>query len=191
MQSCSDAVIGRRSSVVGRSPVGRRSTIGGPIVETEAYLCDDPACHAFPGPTPRNRVLFGAPGHAYVYFIYGCHFCVNAVCRPGGVGEAVLIRAIEPLFGVEAMLRERPVAKPRELTSAIHCVVVKSTIATLRKDPSTTAATADLKTIDRYTPLKRLESQGEWMHVEDEAGHQAWIHESTVWKPVKIQSMNF
>jgi SH3-like domain-containing protein len=81
--------------------------------------------------------------------------------------------------------------QPRELTTGIRCVVVKSNIATLRKDPSTTAGTADLKTIDRYTPLKRLESQGEWMHVEDEAGHQAWIHESTVWKPTKIQTVNF
>src|SRR5256885_777075 len=90
---------------------------GGPIVEVEAYLTDDPACHGAPGPTPRNRVMFGAPGHGYVYLIYGYHFCVNAVCRPTGVAEAVLIRALEPMFGDKLMHAARPVAKPRDLTS--------------------------------------------------------------------------
>lgn len=80
---------------------------------------------------------------------------------------------------------------PRELSTQLHCVIVKAQVATLRTQPSTSAPTADLKTVDRYTPFKRLESQGEWMHIEDEAGHQAWIHESTVWKPVKIQSVSF
>ena len=61
--------------------------------------------------------MFGAPGHSYVYLIYGFHFCVNAVCRPEGVGEAVLIRAIEPLFGEPFMQHERPVMKSRELTN--------------------------------------------------------------------------
>src|SRR2546430_1487789 len=87
---------------------------GGPIVEVEAYLRNDPACHGAPGPTPRNRVMFGAPGHGYVYLIYGYHFCVNAVCQPAGVAEAVLIRAIEPAFGDKLMHAARPVAKPRD-----------------------------------------------------------------------------
>ena len=90
---------------------------GGPIMETEAYLVGDPACHGAPGPTARNRVMFGAPGHGYVYLIYGNYFCMNVVCQPRGVAEAVLIRAVEAALGEEAMLKRRPVAAPRDLTN--------------------------------------------------------------------------
>lgn len=89
---------------------------GGPIVETEAYVTGDAACHAAPGVTDRNRVMFGPGGYAYVYFIYGCHYCMNTVCMPPGTGEAVLIRAIEPAIGIQTMQIHRHTRIPN-LTS--------------------------------------------------------------------------
>ena len=79
----------------------------GMIVETEAYRPEDPACHAYKGPTMRNRTIFGRPGLAYVYLSYGVHKLLNAVCEEEGVGSAVLIRALRPLQGLEIMSGRR------------------------------------------------------------------------------------
>ena len=90
---------------------------GGPIVETEAYLVGDAASHGALGPTARNRVMFGRPGHGYVYLIYGYYFCMNAVCQPRGVAEAVLIRAVEVGLGEKLMRKRRLAGATRDLTN--------------------------------------------------------------------------
>jgi DNA-3-methyladenine glycosylase len=97
--------------------VVRHGETAGRIVETESYHMAEPACHAFAGITERTRTLYGDPGRAYVYFSYGIHSLLNAVAEGEGVGAAVLIRALEPVDGVELMRRRRGLARVKELCS--------------------------------------------------------------------------
>ncbi|MGH2989712.1 MAG: DNA-3-methyladenine glycosylase [Solirubrobacterales bacterium] len=115
-----EAFFARSVHDVARDLIGctlRFEGVGGVIVEVESYHADDPACHAYVGRTPRNEVLFGRPGLAYVYFSYGIHSLLNAVCEPEGQAAAVLIRALEPEWGVERMRERRGRPRTRELCS--------------------------------------------------------------------------
>ena len=110
----------RSVHAVARDLVGatlRHGETAGRIVEVESYHQEEPASHAFIGPRPRTEVLFGPPGFAYIYRSYGIHACLNAVAEEDGVGAAVLIRAIEPLEGIELMRERRGVARDEELTN--------------------------------------------------------------------------
>ena len=105
---------------VGRELLGKllirregRTLLAGRVVEDEAYLgAEDPAAHTYSGRTPRNAVLFGPPGHAYVYFIYGNHYCLNVSCLPDGDAGGVLLRAMEPVYGQEEMSQARGLELP-------------------------------------------------------------------------------
>ena len=111
-------ILSRPAPDAARALIGAVLTVdgvGGRIVETEAYDAGDPASHSFRGTTLRNAPMFGPVGRAYVYRIYGLHWCFNAVCDDTTPGSAVLIRALEPLWGVDRMMERRPGASVRDL----------------------------------------------------------------------------
>jgi DNA-3-methyladenine glycosylase len=120
------AFFNRDPATVGRELLGkllirreRRHLLAGRIVENEAYLgSEDPAAHAYSGRTPRNSVLFGPPGHAYVYFIYGNHYCLNVSCMPEGRGEGVLFRAMQPVYNIDEMAHARGLELSAAATTA-------------------------------------------------------------------------
>jgi DNA-3-methyladenine glycosylase len=100
----------------------KKGRISGLIVETEAYLVGDAAAHSFNGPTKRNRSLFLERGHAYVYFIYGNWYCMNVSSESEGIGAGVLLRALEPVDGIDLMRLRRPRSKPHLLATGPGCL---------------------------------------------------------------------
>ncbi|NUP70902.1 MAG: DNA-3-methyladenine glycosylase [Gemmatimonadaceae bacterium] len=143
----------------------------GRIVETEAYLGpDDPACHAAAGLTARTQHLFGPPGRAYVYLIYGMYWCFNAVTRERGHGAAVLVRGVHPIDGVELMRRRRPNARrerdltngPGKLCLAMGIVGAMSG-ASLRNGPVVIRAAEPVPDVDvEVTPRIGITQAAEW-----------------------------
>lgn len=142
--------------------------VGGVIVETESYERDDPACHAYAGLTPRTATLFGPPGRAYVYLSYGIHSLLNVVAEPEGSAAAVLIRALEPRWGIEEMRRRRGRSElgelcsgPGKLTEALG-IGLEMNAARL-SDP----------------PFELRPREGEWRQVEVATGPRIGISQAT------------
>lgn len=155
---------GRNVTAVSRDILGKllvrregRRIRAGRIVEVEAYLgIDDPAAHSAAGKTARNFVLFGPPGRAYIYFIYGNHYCLNVSCEPDGTAGGILIRALEPLAGLEMMADARGIegdlerlSVRRSLTSGPGRLAEAFEITRERdNDKELTSAKSDLRIVD-------------------------------------------
>jgi len=126
--------------------------VGGLIVEVEAYHHTEPAAHSYNGPTPRNQIMFGPPGFAYVYRSYGIHWCVNFVCEEEGSASAVLIRALEPTHGIATMRRRRHLqdlhtlcSGPGKLTEALGITIAHNTLPLDRPPIALHARTQDVE----------------------------------------------
>jgi DNA-3-methyladenine glycosylase len=137
---------------------------GGVIVEAESYERDDPACHAYVGKTARNEVLFGPPGRAYVYLSYGIHSLLNAVAEPDGQAAAVLIRAMEPTVGIEAMRSRRGRRPDEELCSGPGKLTEALGVGLADNGASLSAP-----------PFAILPREGAWGRVEVKAGPRIGI----------------
>ena len=164
----------RKVVEVARDSLGKILVHGrtaGRIIETEAYLgVDDRAAHAWRGITARTKVLFGPPGHAYVYFIYGMYECLNFVCEPEGRAGCVLIRALEPLSGIDLMFRRRATAKrvddlasgPGKLTQAMG-ITRKLNGSSLIRGPLTVRRLKDEPPFDiQVTPRIGITHCADW-----------------------------
>jgi DNA-3-methyladenine glycosylase len=160
---------------------GERS---GRIVEVEAYHgANDAASHAYRGLTPRTAVMFGPPGHLYVYFTYGMHWCANVVCGPEGEAAAVLLRALEPIAGVEEMWDARPAARRlRDLCSgpAKLCQAMGITgedtgtdLLAPRRQPRAAAGPGAVRLLDDGTPPPRRPGRGTRIGIT-EATEKRW-----------------
>jgi DNA-3-methyladenine glycosylase len=141
---------------------------GGIVVETESYERDDPACHAYVGLTPRTATLFGPAGRAYVYLSYGIHSLLNAVAEPEGSAAAVLIRALEPRYGIERMVERRNGAGLRELCSGPGKLTEALGIGLEKNGASLSAPPFELRSRPR-----------EWQGVEVATGPRIGITKAT------------
>ncbi|PQV62991.1 DNA-3-methyladenine glycosylase [Abditibacterium utsteinense] len=135
--------------------------LGGEIVETEAYLVNDPACHAYVRETPRNAMMWGENGFAYVFRIYGSYFCVNAVTRPRGFAEAVLIRAIEPRLNPQKMKQLREVKKEIELSNGPSKLCLALGISGAQNGLDLVSPDSDLIIARNQERLHFLQNRGE------------------------------
>jgi DNA-3-methyladenine glycosylase len=141
---------------------------GGVIVETESYERDDPACHAYIGPTKRNEVLFGPPARAYVYLSYGIHSLLNAVAEPEGQAAAVLIRALQPTVGLTAMRARRGPREDRDLCSGPGKLTEALGLGLEMNGADLTRA-----------PFRMLAREGDWRQVEVVTGPRVGITKAT------------